>query len=373
MGTKTILTSMSLLAMGACLAGAQTEPLLSQTFKDNDGGWVAFGGTAKASVSHEAEITQPAAGALKFEYAISKGDLNGLYLTTPLGSWTKARNFKFRVHADSATTIVLALQEQDGGRYVSMVNVPKGLWQTIELSTSDFILATDKDDPKDPDGKLDMDKVTGVGVVDMSQFFASVDNSVLAGLFDVKLGSHQLYIDSFTVGSDSIPAGSTSLGDDVQIETFNHPQLAWIGLGGVKLVRAEEKPLTGPCLRADYHQTPGKPTILSRAVPSWVLTGSKSISFDIATLKPAKIVVQLEQTDGGKYNAILDLPGGSLPTKAKLALTEFKRSDDSKDDATVPHVALIKNILIMDASGMFESANADNTLWVNHLVASAKP
>jgi hypothetical protein len=32
---------------------------------------------------------------------------------------------------------------------------------------------------------------------------------------------------------------------------------------------------------------------------------------------------------------------------------------------------LIKSILIMDASGMFESANADNTLWVNHLMASA--
>ncbi len=371
MGIKTILTSMSLLAAGACLASAQTEPLLSQTFKENDGGWVAFGGTAKTSVSHEPEITQPTAGALKFDYTIAKGDLNGLYLTTAIGSWAKARNFKLRVHADSATIIVLALQEQDGGRYVATANVPKGLWQTIELSTSDFILATDKDDPKDPDGKLDMDKVTGVGVLDMSQFFASVDNPVLAGLFDVKLGSHQLYIDSFTVGSESIPATFTSLGDDVQIDTLNHPQLSWLGLGGVKMVRTTEKPLTGASLRVDYHQTPGKPTILSHPVPSWVLTGSKVLSFDVATLKPAKIVIQLEQTDGGKYNAIVDLAGGALPTKVKLAFTEFKRSDDSKDDATAPHIALIKSILIMDASGMFESANADNTLWVNHLMASA--
>jgi len=356
----------------ACIAAAQGSkpPLVNQTFKNDDGGWVSSGIAAKLAVSHDPGIAEPTAGALKFNYTVAKGDLNVMYLPVPLGSWTAAKSIKFRVRTDSQTMLAIALQEQDGGRYVAMIQAPKDRWQSVELSTSDFILAQEKDDPKDPDGKLDMDRVAGIAISDMSQFLVATDNAMLQELFGVTKGSHAMYIDSFTVGVDVLPAGSASIGTDVQLETFVHPQLAWIGLGGMRMSQSSGLPLVGPALKADYHIAPGKVALITKQLPTWILTGSKVLSFDIACTQPSHFIVQLEQYDGGKYNMMIETPGGSIPQHKKLLLSGFARGDDSTDKDTKLHLALIKSFLIIDASGMIDQAEHDNTIWLNHIVAS---
>jgi len=372
MTNRSIRTMSSALLAGACLAGAQTPsaPLVNLSFKDSSGGWMVLGGSSKMSISHDPEIAIPTAGALKYDYAITKGEFSGLYMPIALGDWAKAKSVKFRVHADTATLLAIALQEQDGGRYVSMVQVPKDAWQPIELSTSDFILSQDPGDPKDPDGKLDMDRVTNIAIADVSQYFLAMDNQPLVNLLDIKKGNHAMYIDSFTVGTDPIPAGSASKGDEIQVETFVHPQLSWFSLGGIKLSRSvAAKPLEGPALRAEYHQTPGKPAVLSRALPSWILSGAKTLSFDVASVQPTKLIVQLEQIDGGKYNMVVDLPGGSVSQHKTLLLSGFARGDDSKDSDTKPHLALVKSLTLIDVTGMIDQSDHDTTLWINHIVA----
>jgi hypothetical protein len=362
-----------LLAVGTALAGTQTAhpPLVNQTFKDGPEGWVGMGDTAKLSVSHDLGIALPGAGALKFDYTIAKNTFGALSLMTPLDSWTKAKSFKFRVRSDNSTLVAVTLQEQDGGRYSSIIQLPKDTWQTVELSTSDFILGQDANDPKDPDGKLDMDKVTSMSLIDIAEFLVSTDNAALTSLFNIKQGAHTLYFDSFTVGTDPIPADTASSGSTVQLETFAHPQLSWISLGGTKLSHGDGKPLTGIALRADYHQTPGKPALLNHPLPSWTFTGTKMLSFDIASAQAATLIVQLEQVDGGKYNMTIDVPAGSTPQHKKLLLDAFTRGDDSTDKDTKLHLALIKSIAIIDVSGMMTQADKDNTLWLNHLEASA--
>jgi hypothetical protein len=372
MDTARFATVSLLLAACAAITGAQTPhaPLVSQTFKDSDGGWVAVGQTAKLTVSHESGIAQPDGGALKFDYNVGKGDFNAAYLQTQLDTWTKGKSFKFRIRADSNTMFAVALQEQDGGRYVAMIQVPKDTWQQIELSTSDFILAQDANDPKDPDGKLDMDRVTGLAISDVAQFLIAIDNPALASMFDIKQGSHTLYFDGFSIGTDPIPASTSSSGSTVQIETFAHPQLAWLSIGGMKLSRSEGKPLTGTAIRADYHQSPGKIALLNRPLPSWVLTGSKVLSFDVASVQPAKLLIQLEQYDGGKYNMMIDVPGGSTPQHRKLLLDGFARGDDSTDKDTKLHLALVKSMAVLDVTGLLDQADHENTLWLNHFLAT---
>lgn len=362
----------SLIAAVAMSAPAQTSgDIVNQTFKDGDGGWMGMGANAKLSVTHDPGIALPAAGALKVDYNVAKNDLAAAVLPTGLDSWTKAKSLKFRIRSDSDTIFAVNLQEQDGGRYTSMIRTQKDTWQAVELSTADFILAQDKTDPKDPDGKLDMDRVTGFGVVDVAEFMVSLDNPMLQSLFNVKPGAHTFYIDSFTVSTEPISAESSSVGDTVQLETLSHPQLSWISLGGVNLVKTNGKSLTGPCLRADYHQTPGKPALLNRPLQQWILTGAKMLSFDIASAQPARLIVQIEQYDGGKYNMTVDVPGGSAPQHEKLLLSGFIRSDDSSDTDTKPHLAAVKSIAFIDVTGMMDQTDHDNTLWLNHLVATS--
>jgi len=368
-----IVSSSVLLAACAAVSGAQTphSPLVNHTFKEGVEGWVAMGTTAKVGVSHESGIAQPSAGALKFDYGVGKGELNAVILQTSLDSWTKAKSIKFRVRSDSNTIFAVALQEQDGGRYGAIVQVPKDAWQTVELSTTDFILAQDPNDPKDPDGKLDMDRVTSLAVTDVAQFFVSLDNPALASMFDIKQGSHTAYFDSFVVGTEAIPANTASTGDTVQLETFAHPQLGWIGLGVTKIAKSEGKPLEGSALHAEYHQAPGKLALLNRPLQSWVLTGTKVLTFDVASAQPAKLLVQFEQYDGGKYNMTIEVPGGSVPQHKKLLLSGFARGDDSTDKDTKIHLASIKSLAVIDISGLVDKADHDNSLWINHINATS--
>jgi hypothetical protein len=338
---------------------------VNQNFKETAGGWTTVGASAKASVSHDAEITSPIAGALKLEYAITKGDFSAIYLPVISGDWARAKSIKFRVHTDANTLLAVTLQEQDGGKYLSLIQAPKDAWQTVELSTSDFILGQDPGDPKDPDGKLDMDRISNISIFDVSQFFLAIDNPGLSELLDIKKGNHALYLDSFVVSTEAVPTSAASTGDDVQIDTLVHPQIAWLGLGVSKISRSTEKPLDGPSLRVDYHQRPGKPCVITRSISSWLLTGSKTLSLDLASAQPAQLIVQLEQVDGGKYNMSVAVAGGSVVQHKKLLLSGFIRSDDSKDTETKPHLALVKSITIIDASGMISQADHDNTLWVN--------
>jgi len=128
--------------------------------------------------------------------------------------------------------------------------------------------------------------------------------------------------------------------------------------------------LEGLGLRADYHVKPGKPTILSHPVQSWILTGTKTLSFDIASVQPTKIIVQVEQYDGGKYNMTVDVPGGSVVQHKSLLFTGFIRGDDSTDSDTKVHLAQVKSIMFGDISGMTDQADHDNTLWINHIIAN---
>ncbi len=367
-GTNWIVSS--LLRAAATSASAQA-PLINHTFKDSDGGWTAIGQDGKVAVSHTAGITLPAAGALKFDYQIQKGGFSAINLATPLDSLTKAKSFKLRIRTDSATLIGIVLEEQDGGRYVATCMAPKDAWQPIELATSDFILSRDPGDPVDPDGKLDMDKVHSISVFDVSEFLVQVgaDNPVLAAMLDIRKGDHTLYMDSFSIGTEAVPTSTSSLGSDVTIEAFVHPQLSWFGLGGVSLTRSSGAPIGSAGMKAAYHQAPGKIAILNRPIPSWVFVGAKTLAFDAASLKEATLNVTFEQTDGGKYNMTVVVPAGSDVKHIKLALVGFQRSDDSKDTATKINLGLIKSMNIIDLSGMISKADADNTLWVGPIHA----
>ncbi len=361
-----ILSAVSVMFLAA---QASNPPLVNQDFRDGPGAWTGIGTNAKLTVVHDSGIALPGAGALRLDYTIAKGNFNAAYFPTALDSWTKAKSFRFRIHSDADTVFAVGLQEQDGGRYLSMVHVQKGAWQDVELSTTDFILSQDKNDPKDPDGKLDMDRVTGLGIADIAQFLNEDDNPVLKSLFGVQGGDHSLYIDSFVIGTDAIPASSASAGGLVALETFVHPQLDWLALGGSKLTRTAEKPLLGLGLRFDYHQSPGKPALLNRPLQQWILTGTKVLSFDIASDQPSHLIVQLEQYDGGKYNMMFDVPGGSMLMHKELLLSAFIRADDSAGTGTELHLAGVKSLAIIDATGMMDKTDHDNSLWIGRLAA----
>ncbi|HZT41995.1 MAG TPA: hypothetical protein VFA07_07385 [Chthonomonadaceae bacterium] len=361
------------IALLACVAAAQpqaTTPLMCYSFEADTGMWMGFGSNAKVSLTHDAAHVREGKGALQFDYTINKGEINALLLPTPNSALAKAKSLRFWVQADHAAPLAVALQEQEGGRYIALFSVPKETWQQVDLSTSDFVLSENPGDPKDPDGKLDLDQVQAVAIVDVGQLFAQAEDPNMAKLFPVKKGPHTLYVDDFTVSEETLPASVSATDSEVKLDSFVHPQPMWIGTGDARLSRSVGKPLDGNGMQADYHQAPSIPTAFVRLVPRGKLADMEKLSFDAASARPAKLIVQVEEQDGGKYNTEVDVDGGSAVKHVSVSLANLKADQNTKDSNDRLDKDLIKQIVILDASGLIDHSDQDNTLWLGNLRAT---
>jgi len=356
----------------AALAQDTPAPILNHTFEQNDGGWQGVsmaGGKVSVNLTHDANGVKSGKGALKFDYELKKGDFSLLLLPTPDMVLGKAKSIKFWIKADHSTPIGIALQEKDGGRYSTVFTVQKDTWQQVEVSPSDFALDTSKDAPKDPDGKLDMDAVENAGLIDMAQIFIQGDDA-FANVLGISAGPRTFYLDDFTVNTTALVSSATLKNGEGLLDTFARPQVSWIAFGEVQLSHATGKPLEGIGLQAKYHQAPAKVCGFSKFIAPGAMAGATKLMLSAASLKPAKIIVQLEERGGGKYNTIVELPGNSGRADLALNLADFKASQDSKDDNNRLDLDQVTQIIFIDGTGLLDNTDADNTLWVNGIKAA---
>lgn len=356
----------------ATLSQAQTDPLIKQDFKADTAGWTVLGQSAKVTLTHDAPAAAANGGALHFDYKVEKGEMDALLLPAEVGSLAKAQSFKFRAMADHDTSVAVMLQEKDGGRYVAMCRLTKGVYQQCELSTADFFLSQDVGDPKDPDGKLDLDQVNGIGIIDLHEIFVAAGNPELEKILGVDKGAHSLYLDQFSVESQPVPPTASVEKGVVTLDSFAHPQLAWFATAGLRLQSSQGDPLTGSGMKWTYKQEPNKMVAAAHPVNPGSLKGTQTLSFDLAAMRGGTMTVQIEATDGNKFSTSVDIPFGSKPKHIALNFSDFRSTDDSADPNGKLDLSKIKNLLLMDISGMMAQADPDhpdNTLWISHIVA----
>ncbi|HLK61347.1 MAG TPA: hypothetical protein VKU00_32655 [Chthonomonadaceae bacterium] len=370
------------LVLGLCLAFGQAQaqdtakPLLQHTFEENAGDWQvidilnSMSGSGKLSVTHEAANVKSGKGALQWDYAVEKGQMWGLMLPTPDGALTKMKSLKFWVKSDHAASLVLALSEKEGGRYNAIFAVPADKWQEVQLAPSDFYLSDDPNDPKDPDGKLDLDKVENVSLLDLSGFLAQGDNAQIDQIFNIQRGAHKTYLDDFTVTTEPL-TGVAPMGKDVALDELSRPQVGWMIMGDMRASTTTGKPLSGASLKLEMHQGPMKIHGAIRRFASGKLEGKGQVAFTIAALKPTKLIVQLEQPNG-KFNTTIDVPGGSELKEFWLPFSDFTVADDSPDKSAKLDPAKIHQILFLDINGFTDMTDQDNTLWINKLRGASK-
>ncbi len=360
---------LSILGMLLCssLAFAQA-PLIENSFDDNEGVWASLTPTGKISITHEKEMLQAGKGALKFDYAIKKGEMN--VLTQPIENklLAKAKTIQFWVKCDNSTILTCFLDEKGGGRYMANLTLPKGKWQKVEFAPEDFSLGDGENDPKDPNNKLDLEEVERISITDLAQFFIQGDAG-LADIFQLKEGARVLLLDEFRITEAELPKAITQKGEILHLDTLVRPQISWIGLGAVSMEKMEGKPLEGQGMEFKYRQRSMKPAGMAKALPNGALAKATNIVFRAASQSAVRLILQLEEKGGGKYNAMLEIPEGSKSTEFKVALVDFNPSDDSKDNNNRLDPDQIKQILFIDATGIFMQVDKENTLWINALGA----
>ncbi|MBV9468419.1 MAG: hypothetical protein JOZ57_04185, partial [Abitibacteriaceae bacterium] len=295
------------------IAGAQpTAPanlITHDTFETGAGEWTAFGESAKAGITHDAANVKEGQGALEFDYELKPNQFNALINPTANGLPKNTQAFQFWIKSDYGANLTLVLQEANGGRYLAMFIAPKDTWQRVEIAPSDFVLSDNPDDPKDPDNKLDLDQVQAVAIGDVNQIF--IQNPQMAQLLHVQAAPHRFYLDDFLISPQPLPEPDTAPDGMIDLDAFAHPQLSWLAVGGIQLSRVKDKILDGPALQADYRQAPQQLVVMSKSIRRGLLADKKHLTFDVASTKAATLIVQLEETGGGKYNTAIEVPANA--------------------------------------------------------------
>lgn len=346
-------------------------PLLLRTdYVEGEDGWQVFGTGAKLARVSDEETKK---NALKFGYTLAKDGIAAMILPVSENEIGTARSFRFSVKASQATTLAAGIQEQGGGRYIALFHAPANKWQTVTLGASDFVLMEGPNDPKDPNGKLDLNQIQALAITDITQLLMQGDTELAKKLFGVTPGTRSLTVGEFTVSTESLPSASFFSPADARLDTFAHPQVGWLALGGAMLERATGGPLTVSGLKMTYKQEAGKLNGIARQIPRGRLAGHDKLVVSVASEKPAVFLVQLEERSGGKYNYPVTLEGkksGESLTARELVFpfADFKPSEDSKDPNNKLDLSDVYQILLIDVSGLLGTAKGeDNMLYLGGL------
>lgn len=380
------------LALGALLAfaphRADADTVFQDTFETDSAGWMGYGPHARVGTTNESSKVKSGKSALAFNYRIDNGGaaadpgqlpLDALVRSVPDGQLAKARALSFWARTDANTPLALTLTEKNGGgHYMAVIFLAKNQWQHVVVTAEDFYLTDGKDDPKDPDGKLDMDQIESVTLLNLYSYLAlSVkDNPGNAALFPAQNGEHSLWLDDFTAlttpptpdrPEPALPEEKSGL----WLESLRRDTPAWLPLGNVDMKLDAGAPTKGRALRLDYTQEKGKIAAIVHDLHNFNLARCNQFQFDIASIKATKIILVLEEKGGAKYNAIVDVPADSAPAHKAVFFANFTLSDDSPPDTDGKlDIDQVKNITIVDLAAFTAEQAQPNTLWFGPLRAS---
>ena len=367
--TRTLMALAIVLSLMKPLS-AQTPDatIVKHEFEGSTHDWTAMGETARVTLTTAEGTFKNGKSALKFEYLVEAGETAALMLPVTQMPPTTLKSIRFWVKSPVSMPLVVVLQERDGGRYQAMVGVPAGVWQRVELALSDFALGTDAGDPRDPNNKLDIDRLEAVALADLSQMLVGGLEPELLNMLGIKTGARAFYVDDIEASTAALPEPVVPAGE-VLIDGFARPHVAWFATGSVRSRIVEEKPLEGKGMRLDYDLEEGKIAAAMKAISPGALAGSSRLLLSMASAKPTSVLVQVEEVSGGKYDTVVTLEGGQKLQSLTLKLADFNPSSDSKDDNGKLDREKIKQILIADLSFMGGGAGA-NTLWVGRIRAA---
>jgi hypothetical protein len=174
-------------------------------------------------------------------------------------------------------------------------------------------------------------------------------------------GKHSLSIREFELVAESGAAAR----EKTVVDSFLTPQLQWLTLGG-----AELKP-EGAGMRAVYQQQDGKSVALVRQIAHVDLRGRESLAFDIASERPAQLVLSLEELSPGKqqgrrFNLELEVPGGGKVEHREVLLSAFDQAASDQENGVLDPGKL-KTFSIVDATGSYTHETNRNSLWIGNI------
>jgi hypothetical protein len=357
------------LAAAAGFAQTATDVVLHQQFQGDADGWTVSGTDAEVRAEAPAANQPGSAGKLIFSYELSPGKHSGAVLPAPQG-FARAQRIRFRIKSDRATAMGLLLSEKKpgGGNYAAWFWLPADEWQQVELTPADFTATDGPGDPVDQDGKLDMDAVEGIGLFDLTQFFAALPAAAdIPVVVNQASGKRTVAMEDFEVLSSPAPAPAGA-GSGAALESFDRDFLDWVTLGGMDLkLSAAGNPLGERAMEAAYRQVDGQLEVLMRRVSGAGAANSKRLEFDIASERETTLVVSIEMKkpgggQGPRFTLPIYPPGGKEVFHVDLKLADFEGHGQFDP-------AQWRSLAIADVTTAGGGQAGANRLWIGNVRA----
>src|SRR5262245_45897107 len=383
---KLILTMMfSSLLLGGSLHGLQ-EAEKKMPISDFEGdavewtgltlgeGGVNPDGDSKIAITHEKASVKSGKGSLSYTYEITPKIIRVLALQRPM-DLTGMKSLHLWVKCSQATSIIVGLAEASGASYQANAHCPAGAWQEVAVNLDELTV----DEPaKDPNGKLDLDQIASITILDIAGFVAMF-------LPDVK-GSRTMMLDD--IGFSSKPVAATTGPAQVTrvvpihlVDNFETSVIRWIPLS-LEFADAPKFALFDAPVAVDKDVPPGggkqslkfsyprkgkKAHGIMRNLEKVDLSKATTLDLALKASHDGTFYVSIEEKDGSRYNMKVDLLLGDWKSFS-CKLSDFTLAEDTQDENGKLDPDQIKQITIADATQLLGSNEADQVhLWVDQV------
>lgn len=327
---------------------------------------LAEDGDAKLAITRDAGQVKAGKGSLSYTYLVEPKTAHLLAIQRPL-DLAGMKSLRLWVKCSKATAVLVSVTETGGASYQASATVSAGAWQEIAVNLDELVL----DDPsKDTNGKLDLDQVGSIHLLDVATYMVNF-------IPDVK-GSRTLWLDDVGFSAQALPLTSgktqvTRVAPVFLVDSFETSIVRWFpisvefadapkfNLFDAPVTIDRDAPTGGgkQSLRFAYPRREKKAHGILRNVEKNDLSKVIALDLFLKTSHDGTWVVSLEEKDGSRYQKMVELKSADGWKSFSFPLSEFTLADDSQDDNGKLDPDQIKQIGIADLSSLLGGGEAE--------------
>lgn len=317
------------------LSTLSQSALIHDTFERDISNWRVLSPSYALRRTSNPPDVREGEGALEMSYVFVEGQFP--LVVREVGSLEGAEGIAGWFKASRDALLVLLISEKDDGeRYTLPVYLPAQKWTRVVANMEDFQLA---DDSPVKNRRLDLDSIAAVGFVDVLPIF--VRGETMEYLFGPRTGTNVVWLDEFQILEEK-PVNGKLTGSGL-VDAFNRPFSTWLPLLGMTLTPSESAGM-----HVYYKREPNRFYAMLRSVSPGTLSGAKELVLKVRAPQEVRLMLGVEETDGEKWQAVMQVPGGNEITDVLMRFAEMQKTDDSGSADSVLSPEKIKLITLAD-------------------------
>jgi hypothetical protein len=238
----------------------------------------------------------------------------------------RPRSLAFSFMAEGITPVMFGVSEADGSTYQGYCYTPGGRWHDLLVDLDELMLA---DDSEDENGRLNVDQIAELIIVDLSNLSGEVGQSL-----GIKDGPQRLWLADLRLSDALAPHRSGWTDDGARIiYDFERDPVACLPLGSplIELVAGPDDADPG-AIRLTYDKDGYRWVGFVAGVGHLDLSGEADVRLTLKAANAARLTVVLEEWDGSKYATVVKLDPANGWYTVRLPFDRFKLDPDTEDE-----------------------------------------